>query len=86
MHTRGIYFDGQTPSRWQVLVRVERGDLVLTREDGVVIRWPRGVFRLSEGQYTDEKVRVERGDEELVIDDHNFLAALGQPPPRHRRA
>jgi len=84
MNTRGIYFDGQTPSRRQVLVQVEHGDLVLTREDGVVVRWPRGSFQLSEGRYTDEKLRIGRGDEEVVIDDHRFLAALGEQPARHR--
>lgn len=74
----GVYFDGRQPRRWQVTVSVEQQGLKLLKEDGTVVLWLHGSFSRASGAYTDEQLRLERGDEVLVASSPELLALLGQ--------
>lgn len=84
MHYRGTYFDGQTPTRHTVVVRVVAGALQIEKEDGSQVAWPRGSYEQTGGQYDDGRgtdlVRFERDLESLVMADRGVLRALGRPP------
>lgn len=83
----GIYLDGQTATRWPVSVSVVCGGLLLTKEDGQVIDWPRRSFKRASGHYTDEQIRFSRHDEALLVEDPALLTALGlRQHSRLRRA
>lgn len=79
----GVYFDGQTATRWPVSASVVNGGLCIEKEDGQVIIWPRRSFARASGHYTDEQIRFLRQDEALVVDDPALLKELGVRQ-RHR--
>jgi len=81
----GTYFDGRQPTRWTVLVSVCDGGLRIRKEEGTVIDWPRRSFVRASGSYTDERIRFERGDEVLSVDDPALLGMLGQRRSSRRK-
>ncbi|MFQ5839193.1 MAG: M48 family metallopeptidase [Candidatus Methylomirabilales bacterium] len=75
----GYYLDGRTAARQRVTVRLMRSGLELTTESGATLWWPYGEIHQTQGFYTGEQVRLEKGGdlpEVLLVSDNAFLIAL----------
>jgi len=83
----GHYLDGRTPVRHPVTVRVVGAGLDLTLDDGATVRWPLHEVRQTQGAYTGEPVRFERGPipETLLVDDPGLLIAIRDAAPEAGR-
>lgn len=80
----GYYLNGQTADRHCVVVRMSPHSLDITLENGVVFRWPYNEIRQTQGSYTGEQARLERGEdtpEILIFVDPSALQALEQVAP-----
>lgn len=79
-----FYFDGQTPQRQKVKIRLYTSSLVIVKDDGSQIKWDYGSIRQTQGFYAGETIRLERGEditEALVIEEPDFLSALRSVAP-----
>ena len=75
----GYYLDGQTAARQRVSIRLMRLGLHATTERGDTLWWPYEEVRQTQGFYSGEQVRLERGGEfaeALLVSDTAFLAEL----------
>lgn len=76
----GHYLDGRTPARQRVSVQLSRQGLALSGARGLSSFWPYAAVRLTQGHYTGEQVRLERGEgpaaEVLLLDDAAVLDSL----------
>ena len=80
----GHYFDGKTPARHPVTVRVVSGGLYIVREEGPTLWWNYEEIRRTQGDNPGEPIRFEKGGElpeVVVVDDPEFLAAVEQVGP-----
>ena len=85
----GAFFDGRTASRQAVTVTVMVGGLHIVKkeagkETGSSLWWPYEEIRQTQGLYSGEQVRLEKGDalpEAIVVADGRFLAAIHQAAP-----
>ncbi|MCZ6753195.1 MAG: M48 family metallopeptidase [Acidobacteria bacterium] len=84
----GVYFDGRTASRQRVTITVTGNALHVVKQDGKQsgpdLWWPYEEIRQTQGFYSGEQVRLEKGDElpeAIVVDDDAFLAAIHQIAP-----
>ena len=80
----GSYLDGRTPARQPATVRVMREGLEITTGAAGTRFWPYRELRQTQGAYTGEEVRLERGGdlpETLLIPDSAFLASLHEAAP-----
>lgn len=80
----GHYLDGQTAARQRVSIRLMRLGLHVTTERGDTLWWPYEEIRQTQGFYSGEHVRLERGGElaeALLVSDTAFLAELHQIAP-----
>lgn len=76
---QGSYFDGRTAARRPVTIVVKRDGLEIVLPEGTRLWWPCGEVTQTQGSYTGEPVRLERGHplpEAVVVDDPAFLMAL----------
>ncbi|MGH7325211.1 MAG: M48 family metallopeptidase [Candidatus Rokuibacteriota bacterium] len=83
----GHYLDGRSADRRRATVRLTATGLEITTDGGATRRWPYAEIRQTQGSYTGEPVRLERGGEaaeSLTIDDVSLLTALRQAAPRRR--
>jgi predicted Zn-dependent protease len=80
----GSYLDGRTPARQPATVRVMREGLEITTAAAGTRFWPYRELRQTQGAYTGEEVRLERGGElpeTLLIPDSAFLESLHEAAP-----
>lgn len=80
-----VYLDGRTPSRQRATLRLLLNGLYITTEQGLTLAWPYDAIRLTQGSYSGEQVRLERGapiPEVLFIEDPAFLSSLCEVAPR----
>lgn len=80
----GHYLDGQTAARQRVSIRLMRLGLHVTTERGATLWWPYEEIRQTQGFYSGEQVRLERGgefSEALLVSDTSFLTQLHQIAP-----
>lgn len=78
------YFDGVSARRHTVAVRITPDGLAITREGDTDLFWTYPEVRQTQGNYTGEQVRLEKGEpiaETLVIANEDFLVALRQMAP-----
>ncbi|MFQ5847534.1 MAG: M48 family metallopeptidase [Candidatus Methylomirabilales bacterium] len=81
---QGHYLDGQTAARRRATIRLMRGGLEVTPENGSALWWPYPQISQTQGFYAGEVVRLERGDEipeVLLVSDAAFLAELHRVAP-----
>ncbi|MCY3868391.1 MAG: M48 family metallopeptidase [Gemmatimonadetes bacterium] len=72
----GRYFDGYSTTPHRVSITISNAGLEIAKIDGTVFHWYFHQIRQSQGTYTGEQVRLEKGDEMLVVDDPVFLQAI----------
>ena len=80
----GYYLDGRSATRRQASIRLAASGLEIALEDGARLWWPFREVRQTQGFYTGEQIRLERGrpfPEILLVDDKAFLAALHATAP-----
>ena len=80
----GFYFDSRDAKRRPVTITVMQTGLRITTEDDRMLWWPYNQIRQTQGFYTGEQVRFEKGTditETLVVTDPSFLAAIGRVAP-----
>ncbi len=80
----GHYVDGRCAAARRVTVEATADALVMTRGDGVSIRWAYDRIRRTQGTYDHEHVRLEHGTDPaaaLVMDDQRFLTVLRERAP-----
>ena len=80
----GYYLDGRTAGRKRVSIQLMRLGLHVTTERGETLWWPYEEIRQTQGFYSGEQVRLERGGEfaeALLISDTAFLSHLHQMAP-----
>lgn len=78
------YFDGESARRHEVKVHITAAGLAIVRDEGEDLYWPYQEIRQTQGHYSGEHVRLERGEpsaETLVVSNEDFLAALRQVAP-----
>ena len=79
------YLDGRTAARRRATVHITRTGLdVVLAESGARFFWPFREIRQTQGTYTGEQVRLERGgelSEVLLIGDVGFLSAARAASP-----
>ena len=79
------YLDGRSAARRRATVRIGRAALEITLADtGTSLLWPYGEIRQTQGLYSGEHVRLERGgdlSEALLVSDVAFLSALKATAP-----
>lgn len=80
----GVYLDGRTAARHPATVRLMREGIEITTEAPGTRFWPYRELRQTQGFYTGEEVRLERGGdlaEVLLIADIAFLESLHEAAP-----
>jgi len=80
----GYYLDGRSATRRQASIRLAASGLEIALEDGARLWWPFREVRQTQGFYTGEQIRLERGTpfpEILLVDDKAFLPALHATAP-----
>jgi beta-barrel assembly-enhancing protease len=81
---QGVYLDGQTAARHPATIRLMREALEVSPAGGATRLWPYREVRQTQGFYTGEEVRIERGGElpeTLLIPDTAFLESLHEVAP-----
>src|SRR5712691_11845294 len=84
-HWQASYLDGQTAIRHAVSVRLMRDGLEVVTGNSCARLWPYREIRQTQGFYSGEEVRLERGGERpevLVVPDVEFLARLHEAAPQ----
>lgn len=79
-----FYLDGQTAIRHAVTVRLTREGLEVAAENSGNRLWPYREIRQTQGFYSGEEVRLERGGaqpEVLMVPDVEFLTSLHETAP-----
>ena len=85
----GTYYDGHSPIPHHVRIKVEPLGLTLKFPNGLTDFWKYQELRQTQGRYSGEEVRLERGHgigETLVVPNQNILRAIhqeGQPHAAH---
>ncbi|MGD9850972.1 MAG: M48 family metallopeptidase [Nitrospirales bacterium] len=77
----GSYYDGQSPIPHHVRLTVEETGLTLTLAGGTTRFWSYQELRQTQGRYSGEEVRLERGSgigETLVVPNPRILLAIHQ--------
>jgi predicted Zn-dependent protease len=81
---KGSFLDGKTAARRPATIRLMQTGLEVTPEDGAAFVWPYDEIRQTQGTYTGEQVRLERGGElpeVVVVPDVSFLLDLHERVP-----
>lgn len=80
----GHYLDGRSAQRRAAAVQLQATSLRITLDDGTQLEWPYDEITLTQGAYTGEQVRLERGGEfaeVLLLAEKEFLATLHRVAP-----
>jgi predicted Zn-dependent protease len=81
----GYYLDGRTAARQRATVRLLPHGLEIRTASGASFWWPYAEIRQTQGFYTGQQVRLERGGEEaecLLVEDAAYLTALHRVAPQ----
>ena len=87
MSWNGFYYDGQTADRLEVTVSIAGGGLAIQKPDGSTTVWPVGEIRQTQGSFSSEQLRIERGSdpvEVLFVTQAGLPAAIRQAFPHTR--
>lgn len=82
MRTRwkGFYYDGVSAQRHEAEVTISSHGLII-KAVGQETEWPYGSITQSQGSYESEHVRLEKGDEALVVPERDFMDSLRTVAP-----
>jgi predicted Zn-dependent protease len=81
---KGFYYDGRTADKLEVTVSVAGGGLAVRKPDGSTTVWPVGEIRQTQGSFSSEQLRIERGSdpvEVLFVTQAGLPAAIRQAFP-----
>jgi Zn-dependent protease with chaperone function len=81
----GYYYDGKTAARESVTLTLEGARLRIRRSDGSTLLWPLSLIRQTQGTLSTEQIRIELGDEALLVSDERFVAEIRAASPAARR-
>lgn len=76
------YLDGQTPQAREATVTLTHTGMEIKLSGGSSFWWRYDEAHQTQGRYAGEPVRLERGDEALVITEAGFLDALKRLSPK----
>ncbi len=85
---KGSYYDGLSPIPHHVTITVEPSSLTLHLDNNTTKVWPYEELRQTQGRYSGEEVRFERGTgigETLVIPKDTILLAIHERGAGHTR-
>ena len=80
----GTYYDGQSAVPHHVTVTVQPSRLQIRTNSGTTYSWPYSELTQTQGRYSGEEVRLERGTgvcETLVVPDNDILRAIHRSAP-----
>jgi predicted Zn-dependent protease len=83
----GFYYDGKTADRQPVAVTIVGDGLAIHRPDGSITVWPIGEIRQTQGAFSSEPLRLERGTnpvEAVLVMQQGLPAAIRQAFPDTR--
>ncbi len=82
----GIYFDGVTATPHRVTIQVRPSSIQIIAKSGGQLSWEYQEVRQTQGKYSGEEVRFERGNgicETLAVADGKILDSLHHIAPDH---
>ena len=82
----GIYYDGVSSTPHRVTVQVRANSMQIIARSGSQLSWQYEDVRQTQGKYSGEEIRFERGNgicETLAISDTAILSSLHQIAPDH---
>lgn len=84
----GSYYDGRTAQKEPVIVTVGADGLHLRRADDSTVHWPFEGVRQTQGSYSGERLRLERGTdlvEALLVEQDGLAEAIRAVAPDEAR-
>ncbi|MCE3225108.1 MAG: putative Peptidase, family, partial [Nitrospira sp.] len=75
------YLDGRTAARHRIILTVAPEALHFVLSSGETKQWPYDQIRQTQGAYSGEPVRLERGAESVVISSPALLTAIHETVP-----
>lgn len=81
----GHYLDGRTALSQRATIYLTESGLRISLESGRSFSWPYGEIRQTQGFYSGEQIRLERGGETpevLLVSDEAFLISLRRFAPK----
>jgi Zn-dependent protease with chaperone function len=84
---KGFYYDGQTADKQEVTVSIAGGGVAIHKPDGSTTIWPVGELKQTQGSFSSEQLRIERGTavvEVLFVTQPGLPAAIRQAFPDAR--
>jgi Zn-dependent protease with chaperone function len=84
----GSYYDGRTAQKEPVTITVGADGLHLVRADGSTVHWPFAGVRQTQGSYSGERLRLERGTdpvEALFVEQDGLPEAIREVAPDEAR-
>lgn len=78
---KAFYYDGKTAERHEVEVQLSPDSLEI-KKTGDVIHWRYDEVAQTQGGHDGEPVRLERGEEALIIREAGFITSLKEMVPR----
>lgn len=79
---QAYYYDGKTAQRHEVEVSASPEGLVI-KKDGSSLNWHFGEIEQTQGSHEGEPLRLERGNEALIVKDPEFVKTLLESAPKH---
>lgn len=82
---QGHFLDGRTALRHRATIHLMESGLQISLESGQSLSWPYGEIRQTQGFYSGEQIRLERGGEipeVLLVADEAFLVSLHRFAPK----
>jgi len=80
---KAFYYDGKTAFRHDADVTISPEALEVSGRFGTV-SWRYGDVRQTQGRHRGEPVRIEKGEEAIIVNEDGFIASLKSIAPRSR--
>ena len=80
----GYYLDGKSSTRHRAVISLEGSGLNISTDNHLTLWWPYAETRQTQGFYSGEQIRLEKGEgnrEAILIADPAFLTALHHVAP-----